>query len=99
MRLVTYDAGAGPTAGVLLGDEIAPAGASVRELLRAGAPVRPRDERIALADVRLLPPVPDPDTGTPDGIGALKGTFLRDGDVVSVEVDGLGAVTNPVRAR
>ena len=268
MRLVTYDVGAGPTAGVLLGDEIAPAGASVRELLRAGAPVRPRDERIALADVRLLPPVPDPEkiiclgmnyrdhaaeagreipehplwfgkfsnsliadgdaivlpaahaehvdyeaelavvigraahavtaeealdhvagampfndvsardlqlqnplwtsgkaidtfapcgpalvrmggiedlqalglrtrinsevvqegttkdmifsvaetiawlsrtmtlvpgdiiaTGTPAGIGALKGTFLRDGDVVSVEVDGLGAVTNPVRAR
>lgn len=94
MRLVTYDAGAGPTAGVLLGDEIAPAGASVRELLRAGAQVRPRDERIALADVRLLPPVPDP-----AGIGALKGTFLRDGDVVSVEVDGLGAVINPVRAR
>jgi Fumarylacetoacetate (FAA) hydrolase family/Domain of unknown function (DUF2437) len=99
MRLVPYDAGAGPTAGVLLGDEIAPAGASVRELLLAGASVRPRDERTALADVRLLPPAPDPDTGTPDGIGALKGTFLRDGDVVSVEVDGLGAVTNPVRAR
>ena len=37
-------------------------------------------------------------TGTPAGIGAMKGTFLRDGDTVSVEVDGLGAVTNPVSA-
>jgi acylpyruvate hydrolase len=37
-------------------------------------------------------------TGTPAGIGALKGMFLRDGDTVEVEVDGLGAVSNPVRA-
>jgi 2-keto-4-pentenoate hydratase/2-oxohepta-3-ene-1,7-dioic acid hydratase in catechol pathway len=60
MRLVTYDAGDGPAAGVLVGREIAPAGASVRELLGAGTPVRPRDARIALDSVRLLPPVPDP---------------------------------------
>jgi 2-keto-4-pentenoate hydratase/2-oxohepta-3-ene-1,7-dioic acid hydratase in catechol pathway len=38
-------------------------------------------------------------TGTPAGIGAVKGTFLRDGDTVSVEVDGLGAIINPVRAQ
>jgi 2-keto-4-pentenoate hydratase/2-oxohepta-3-ene-1,7-dioic acid hydratase in catechol pathway len=37
-------------------------------------------------------------TGTPAGIGALKGVFLRDGDTVEVEVEGLGAVANPVRA-
>jgi 2-keto-4-pentenoate hydratase/2-oxohepta-3-ene-1,7-dioic acid hydratase in catechol pathway len=37
-------------------------------------------------------------TGTPAGVGAAKGRFLRDGDVVEVEVDGLGAVSNPVRA-
>jgi 2-keto-4-pentenoate hydratase/2-oxohepta-3-ene-1,7-dioic acid hydratase in catechol pathway len=37
-------------------------------------------------------------TGTPAGVGGPKGLFLRDGDTVSVEVDGLGAVTNPVRA-
>jgi len=35
-------------------------------------------------------------TGTPAGVGASKNRFLRDGDVV--EVDGLGAVVNPVRA-
>ncbi len=37
-------------------------------------------------------------TGTPAGIGGLKGIFLRDGDTIEVEVEGLGAVRNPVRA-
>jgi acylpyruvate hydrolase len=38
-------------------------------------------------------------TGTPAGVGAAKGRFLRDGDVVEVEIDGLGAVVNRVRAQ
>ncbi len=37
-------------------------------------------------------------TGTPAGVGASKGRFLRPGDLVEVEVEGLGAVANPVRA-
>jgi 2-keto-4-pentenoate hydratase/2-oxohepta-3-ene-1,7-dioic acid hydratase in catechol pathway len=37
-------------------------------------------------------------TGTPAGVGASKNRFLRAGDTVEVEVDGLGAVVNPVRA-
>lgn len=37
-------------------------------------------------------------TGTPAGVGASQGRFLRDGDSVEVEVEGLGAVVNPVRA-
>ena len=37
-------------------------------------------------------------TGTPAGVGGFQGIFLRDGDTVEVEVDGLGAVSNPVRA-
>ena len=37
-------------------------------------------------------------TGTPAGVGAAQGIFLRAGDTVEVEVDGLGAVTNDVRA-
>ena len=37
-------------------------------------------------------------TGTPAGVGASKGRFLRDGDLVEVEVDGLGTLSNPVRA-
>jgi acylpyruvate hydrolase len=37
-------------------------------------------------------------TGTPAGVGAGKNLFLKDGDTVEVELDGLGAVSNPVRA-
>jgi 2-keto-4-pentenoate hydratase/2-oxohepta-3-ene-1,7-dioic acid hydratase in catechol pathway len=36
-------------------------------------------------------------TGTPAGVGAAQGRFLRDGDTVEVEIDGLGALVNPVR--
>jgi acylpyruvate hydrolase len=35
-------------------------------------------------------------TGTPSGVGVAKGRFLRSGETVEVEVDGLGAVSNPV---
>jgi 2-keto-4-pentenoate hydratase/2-oxohepta-3-ene-1,7-dioic acid hydratase in catechol pathway len=37
-------------------------------------------------------------TGTPAGVGAPKGIFLRDGNVVEVEVDGIGTLSNPVLA-
>lgn len=37
-------------------------------------------------------------TGTPAGVGAAQGRFLRDGDTVVVEIDGLGALRNAVRA-
>jgi 2-keto-4-pentenoate hydratase/2-oxohepta-3-ene-1,7-dioic acid hydratase in catechol pathway len=37
-------------------------------------------------------------TGTPAGVGAAKGVFLRDGATVEVEVEGLGTLSNPVRA-
>jgi acylpyruvate hydrolase len=36
-------------------------------------------------------------TGTPAGVGAAQGRFLRDGDSVEVEIDGLGTLANPVR--
>ncbi|MFG1608016.1 fumarylacetoacetate hydrolase family protein [Actinoplanes sp. NPDC049265] len=35
-------------------------------------------------------------TGTPAGVGAPRGRFLRDGDVVRVTIDGLGAIQNTV---
>ena len=35
-------------------------------------------------------------TGTPAGVGASKGRFLRAGDVVEIELDGLGTLANPV---
>lgn len=39
-------------------------------------------------------------TGTPDGVGVFREPkiFLKDGDVVTVEVEGLGQLTNPCRA-
>lgn len=37
-------------------------------------------------------------TGTPAGVGVARGRFLRDGDVVEVEIDGLGVLRNPVRS-
>jgi acylpyruvate hydrolase len=37
-------------------------------------------------------------TGTPAGVGAAQGRFLRDGDTVEVEIDGLGTLVNGVRS-
>lgn len=37
-------------------------------------------------------------TGTPSGVGSTTGTFLKPGDVVEVEVEGLGVLSNPVVA-
>ncbi len=35
-------------------------------------------------------------TGTPAGVGMARGVFLKAGDVVHAEIDGLGRLTNPV---
>jgi 2-keto-4-pentenoate hydratase/2-oxohepta-3-ene-1,7-dioic acid hydratase in catechol pathway len=37
-------------------------------------------------------------TGTPAGVGAAQGRFLRDGDIVEVEIEQLGTLINPVRS-
>jgi 2-keto-4-pentenoate hydratase/2-oxohepta-3-ene-1,7-dioic acid hydratase in catechol pathway len=39
-------------------------------------------------------------TGTPPGVGEFRDPplYLRDGDEVTIEIDGLGRLTNPVRA-
>lgn len=37
-------------------------------------------------------------TGTPAGVGAAQGRFLRDGDTVEVEIDQLGTLTSPVQS-
>jgi len=36
-------------------------------------------------------------TGTPGGVGEPQGLFLRDGDVVEVSIDGIGAIRNTFR--
>lgn len=35
-------------------------------------------------------------TGTPGGVGVKRGIFLKDGDVVRMEIGGVGAMSNPV---
>ena len=37
-------------------------------------------------------------TGTPAGVGAPQGRFLREGNLVEVEIDGVGTLSNTVRA-
>ncbi len=37
-------------------------------------------------------------TGTPAGVGAAQGRFLRDGNTVEIEIEGIGTLSNPVRA-
>jgi acylpyruvate hydrolase len=37
-------------------------------------------------------------TGTPAGVGASRRSYLQDGQAVTVEIDGLGALVNRVRA-
>jgi 2-keto-4-pentenoate hydratase/2-oxohepta-3-ene-1,7-dioic acid hydratase in catechol pathway len=63
VRIVTFDDGRGPRAGVLRDGGVADAGgSSVRELLASGRQEEVGDAQpIALGDVRLLPPVPDPE--------------------------------------
>jgi 2-keto-4-pentenoate hydratase/2-oxohepta-3-ene-1,7-dioic acid hydratase in catechol pathway len=63
VRFVTYDAGEGPRAGILRdGDRVVEAGRRLRDLIAVDRLAEPPDaEEIPLADVQLLPPIPDPD--------------------------------------
>ena len=76
MRLLTFDDGSGPQAGILVGEDVVPVSAldapagSVKGLLEAldadgladlGERASGAPERIALSSVRLLAPVPDPE--------------------------------------
>jgi 2-keto-4-pentenoate hydratase/2-oxohepta-3-ene-1,7-dioic acid hydratase in catechol pathway len=64
MRLVSYDAGRGPRAGVLTAEGVTDVGdGGLGALLRAGGVEAARDVQgrpVPLGEVRLLPPVPDP---------------------------------------
>ncbi len=50
----------------------------------------------AASDVVTLEPGDVITTGTPSGVGAGRGLFLRAGDVVRVTIDGLGTLENTV---
>src|SRR5919202_4214334 len=64
MRLVSYEAGRGPRAGVLTADGVCDVGdGGLGALLRAGGVEAAREvhrKALPLDEVRLLPPVPDP---------------------------------------
>jgi len=53
-----------------------------------------RQQIAYLTQVMTLEPGDVLSTGTPSGVGMATGNFLKDGDVVRVEVDGLGAIVN-----
>jgi len=63
VRFVTYDAGEGPRAGMLRGENrvVDAGGASLRELIERGELREPDGAELDLNAVKLLPPVPDPD--------------------------------------
>ena len=76
MRLLTFDDGSGPQAGILVGEDVVPVSAldapasSVKGLLEAldanalaelGERAKSAPQRIALSGLRLLAPVPDPE--------------------------------------
>jgi len=50
----------------------------------------------AASEVVTLEPGDVIATGTPSGVGAPRGLYLRGGDVVRVSIDGLGTLENPV---
>lgn len=67
----------------------------VRQQARTAEMVRGVGELLAyISGVMTLEPGDAVFTGTPAGVGPL-----RDGDVVEVEIDGIGVLRNPVRAR
>jgi 2,4-didehydro-3-deoxy-L-rhamnonate hydrolase len=49
------------------------------------------------ASISTLEPGDVISTGTPSGVGAGRGIFLKPGDVVTVSVEGIGSLENPVR--
>jgi 2-keto-4-pentenoate hydratase/2-oxohepta-3-ene-1,7-dioic acid hydratase in catechol pathway len=53
-----------------------------------------RQQIAYLTTVMTLEPGDIISTGTPSGVGVAAGRFLKPGDVVRVEVDGLGAIEN-----
>lgn len=57
-----------------------------------------RQQIAYLSTVMTLEPGDILATGTPAGVGIASGRFLRHGDVVKVEISGLGSISNPVLA-
>ena len=55
-----------------------------------------RELLVELSSVMTLEPGDIVATGTPSGVGAGRGEFLKPGDVVSIQADGIGRLTNRI---
>ena len=55
-----------------------------------------RELLVELSAVMTLEPGDIVATGTPSGVGAGRGEFLKPGDVVSIQADGIGRLTNRI---
>ena len=61
--------------------------------------MRPVAEQIEyLSEHFTLQPGDVISTGTPSGVGRPRGLFLKPGDTVRMEIEGIGEMTNPVIA-
>jgi len=57
-----------------------------------------REQIAYLSTIVTLEPGDVIATGTPTGVGASRGIFLKVGDIVTASVEGIGAITNHVIA-
>jgi 2-keto-4-pentenoate hydratase/2-oxohepta-3-ene-1,7-dioic acid hydratase in catechol pathway len=92
---------------VVTADEVDPAGLGIRtwvdgELRQDGSTKEMvtgiGDMIAALSRVCTLEPGDLIATGTPGGVGVFSGRLLRPGQRVRVEIEGIGAIENPVVA-
>ena len=52
-----------------------------------------------ISDITTLEPGDLISTGTPGGVGNTTGTYLQAGDRMEAWIEGIGTLTNPVRAK
>jgi hypothetical protein len=78
--------------------EAALAGVLVRKVVSEGEKAGPGETIAYISQLLTLEPGDIIATGTPEGVGFKRNPpiFLRDGDVVEVEVEGIGMLRNPV---
>ncbi len=108
MHLVTYLSGRSPCLGAVWHDTVLDLRAlsadmaaqrSARPARTAVLPATMLDVATLLATLAAGMTLERGDilaTGTPSGVGVATGAYLKIGDVVEAEVDGLGVLTNPV---
>ncbi len=105
MKLATYTRDGAEQTGVVVGDRIVPTGvASMLELIgsdkalgraRTLATDAGSNDGLPLSDVTLLAPIPRPRRSG----GLEPQVWLKDGDVMEADIEGIGSIANIVRAQ